>query len=314
MNALTAEAAVRFGFANSSRNVDLSFFGGEPLLEKDLLLHTVDYALTWKHDHGIEKPLRFFVTTNGLPLDEAFLKEARRRNIMVSLSLDGYGRGHDLTRTLPDGSGSFALLEAKFPMILAVYPWIEVLVTFTPRNLPHLSGGVEKLHDSGFRNFMIGPNYEETWSEADLDLLSAEYERLAFLYERKFREGQYIFISLIDTKIASHTRTRGEICSCCDKNDGEIAVAPSGNFYPCLRFVKEDSDRELAIGSLEKGLDRKRRARIMLEAAKEWPECVECGFRGRCFHYCTAVNFKVTGRFNQPPPVLCRQRTELGQG
>lgn len=307
MDRATAEAAVRFGFAHSTRTVDLSFFGGEPLLEKDLLLHTADYALAWQRDQAPGKPLRLFVTTNGLGLDEAFLQEARRRGLIVSLSLDGHGRGHDLTRTLPEGGGSFAALEPKFPAILAVFPWIEVLVTVTPRNLPFLGEGVEKLYACGFRNFIVGPNYEEAWEEPALQRLEEEYRRLASFYEARFRDGHYIYLSLFDTKIAAHTRTRGEICSCCDKNDGEIAVAPSGNIYPCLRFVKEDADHALVLGTLATGLDRKKRAKLMLEAGREWPECLECAFRGRCFHYCTAVNFKVTGRFNQPPAVLCRQ-------
>ena len=307
MSRETAEAAVRFAHANSTKAVDISFFGGEPLLEKEILWHTVAYAREWRSSTGNALPLRFFVTTNGLLLDEPFLEKARETGLEVSLSLDGHGRGHDLTRTLPDGRGSFATLAALFPLILRSVPQIQILVTFTPVNLPFLAEGVEKLYFSGFRRFVIGANYEETWTGPDLDLLADQYRKLAGLYESRLRAGEPLQISLFDPKIAAHTGRIPEICSCCDKNDGEIAVAPSGNLYPCLRFVKGDEDHSLLIGTLAAGIDLKARARIMAAAGRENPACASCGYKGRCFHYCSAVNFKVTGRFDQAPAVLCRQ-------
>ena len=307
MSRETAEAAVRFAHANSTRGVDLSFFGGEPLLEKEVLWHTVDYAHAWRKSVGQTLPLRFFVTTNGMLLDEPFLKKARETSLEVSLSLDGHGRGHDLTRTLPDGSGSFEKLAALFPLILDYFPQIQILVTFTPGNLPYLAEGVEKLYFSGFRRFVVGPNYEETWTEEHLITLAAQYRGLAAFYEARMRADEPIQIGIFDPKIAAHTGRIPEICSCCDKNDGEIAIAPSGNLYPCLRFVKGDEDHALLIGNLATGIDFKARARIMAAAARENPACATCGYRGRCFHYCVAVNFKVTGKFDHAPAVLCRQ-------
>lgn len=307
MSRETAEAAVRFAHANSTRGVDISFFGGEPLLEKDILWHTVAYAHSWRKETGNTLPLRFFVTTNGLLLDKPFLQRARENSLEVSLSLDGHGRGHDLTRTLPDGSGSFASLAERFPLILEYFPQIQILVTFTPANLPFLAEGVEKLYFSGFRRFVVGPNYEETWTDDSLVVMANQYRGLAGFYEARLRAGEPIQVSLFDPKIAAHTGRIPEICSCCDKNDGEIAIAPSGNLYPCLRFVKGDEDHTLLIGTLATGIDRKARAKIMAAAARENPACATCGYKGRCFHYCVAVNFKVTGKFDHAPAVLCRQ-------
>ncbi len=313
MTVETLEKAIRFGFANSSCWLDLTFFGGEPLLEKPLLFHAVEYARQYKERENIALPLRYFVTTNGLLLDEAFMRTAAEKKIKVTVSLDGYGEGHDATRKLPDGSGSFALLEARFAEWLRCDPNLEVLMTATPANVARLADGIEKLFARGFRLFFLGCDHEGGWTEGDLDRLRRAYEALGELYCRCMHEGRYLYLSPIDGKIATRTRPQGELCACCDKNDGEIAVAPSGNLYPCLRFVKCDEDETLRLGSIDTGLDRKRRAAMMVAAAREWAECEPCQFRGRCFHYCMAVNHKVTGRFNQPPGSLCRvEQTAIG--
>ncbi|HNV71907.1 MAG TPA: radical SAM protein [Candidatus Ozemobacteraceae bacterium] len=305
MSRETAEAAVRFAHQQSRTYIDINFFGGEPLLEKDLLWHVIDYAHQYRLEQTETRPIRFFTTTNGVAIDEAFMKRSVDHGLVLSLSLDGHAQGHDLTRTLPDGRGSFETIAANFPLILSHMPQIQVLMTQTPRNVAWLAEGVEKLYHCGFRCFVLGPNFEEPWNVQAAEEWNKQIERIADFVIDRFRHGEFISISNFDAKIRSHTQTRAEVCSCCDKNDGEIAVAPSGNLYPCLRFVKEDRDHELLIGSLRDGLDVRKRARIMAAASREWSDCLECGYRGRCFHYCSAVNFKLNGAFNQPPAFLC---------
>jgi len=303
----TAELAVRFAHENSTRSVDISFFGGEPFLEKETMLHVVSYAQAWRRQEGITKPLRFFATTNGLCLDEETLIQCRDAGITLSLSLDGHGSCHDATRPLPDGRGSFEVLAPRFPLIQRYVPDIPVLATFSTRTVDRLADGIEKLFFCGFRTFSVGINYEEEWPEAALETLREQYRHLAAFYEARFRGGERMSLNVFDTKIAAHIHPECERCACCDQNDGEIAIAPSGNIYPCLRLVKRDDDPTLCLGNIATGLDRKRRAKIMLEAGREWPDCAACRHRGRCFHYCSALNVKVTGRFNQPPAALCRE-------
>jgi uncharacterized protein len=306
MSRETAREAVHFAFQQSRRHTDLTFFGGEPLLEKELLLETVDYARTLHHKMYPEKSLRFFTTTNGVLLDEAFLTAARERGIRLTLSLDGYREGHDLARKRPDGSGSFSLIEENFRAIFTHTPEIELLMTFTPANIGFLAAGIENLYAAGFRVFNLGPNYEEPWPEPALTILKDQFARIGDFYLRCFRGNRHIFVSTIDGKIATRTHPRGNLCSCCDKEDGEIAIAPSGNIYPCLRFVKTDQDHTLLLGNIKTGLDLRKRAGILAAAGREWEDCRKCGYRGRCFHYCSAINFRITGDFSHPPPVLCR--------
>lgn len=302
-----AETAIRFGHQNSTDHLDVSFFGGEPFLESDLLFETIAYARAWRKSEGLNLPLRFFSTTNGLLLDEKLLGQCHKEKITLSLSLDGHGSCHDATRPRVNGTGSFDHIASHFPQILHYYPNIQILSTYTPKNIDRLAEGIEKLYYCGFRYFTVGLNYEEPWSDNALESMQREYERLGRFYVDRYESGQPVSISLFDSRIASHVNSACERCSCCDKNDGEIAVAPSGNIYPCLRLVKTDEDHTLLLGNVKTGMDRKLRAKIMLEAGREWSECLACGHRGRCFHYCSAVNFKVNGRFNQPPHILCLQ-------
>jgi uncharacterized protein len=306
MSRETLEKAVRFAIQNSRTTADLSFFGGEPLLEKDLLWHGIRYAKQWCETLSPAPRLRFFVTSNGTLLDRAFLDRAATEGLVVSLSLDGYGEFHDRTRIDADGHGSFAVIEQHIPDILAVFPRIDVLMTSTPANIGTLAESVERLAERGFRVFHFGPNYEEPWAPEALAELRRQYERIADWYARAFSRTDLLpTISTFDTKIAAHACVQRELCSCCDKHEGEIAIAPSGNIYPCLRFVKEDTDHELLLGTLDQGLDVKKRARIMVQAGQEWDDCRECGHLGRCWHYCSAVNFKVTSSFKRPPAALC---------
>ncbi len=311
MSPETAEEAVRFAHRHSRTYVDITFFGGEPLLEKELLFHVIDYTHRYRREAGETRPVRFFTTTNGVAIDEPFLARAVENKLVLSLSLDGHARGHDLTRTLPEGGGSFETIAEKFPLILRYMPNIQVLMTQTPRNVAWLAEGVEKLYACGFRCFVLGPNFEEPWNVQAAEEWNQQITRIADFIIERFRRNEFISVSNFDVKIRAHTQTKAEVCSCCDKNDGEIAVAPSGNLYPCLRFVKEDRDHELLIGNLRDGLDVRKRARIMAAAGREWQDCIECGYRGRCFHYCSAVNYKLSGQFNQPPAFLCHTEQAL---
>ncbi|MBF0406238.1 MAG: radical SAM protein [Candidatus Riflebacteria bacterium] len=305
MDRETAEQAVRFGHENSSGHLDISFFGGEPFLEQDLMFHVIEYAHSWRSKEGITMPLRFFATTNGLLLNEDTIRRSVDAGIVLSLSLDGHGACHDATRPLPDGTGSFARIAENFPALLQICPNIQVLATFSSRNIKFLSEGIEKLYYCGFRHFSVGLNYEETWSDDAVATMRNEYKALGNFYEERYKSGNPASITIFDSRIASHVNKSCERCACCDKHDGEIAVAPSGNIYPCLRLVKTDEDHSVLLGNVKTGMDRKLRAKIMVESAREWHECKECGYRGRCFHYCGAVNYKVNGRWNQPPHILC---------
>lgn len=307
MSPATLEAAIRFAYAESGRHLDLTFFGGEPLLEKELIRRAVEYSERHRAAVAPAKPVRYFVTTNGLLCDGPFLDFCRAARVKPTLSLDGYGAGHDRTRTLPDGSGSFDAIARNFDAILGRYPLIDVLTTFSPASVAGLADGVIRLRGRGFRRFFIGGDYESAWTEADYGEMRRQFEALGSFYIDRIREGDDLYLSVIDSKIASRAKAGCELGPCCCGEEGEIAVAPSGNLYPCLRFVKTDTDEALRIGSLATGLDRVKRARIMARSGRECPACAACAHRGRCFHYCGAVNHKTTGAFEHPPAALCRE-------
>lgn len=305
MDRSTAEAAIRFGFAHSAAHADFTFFGGEPLLELETLLHAVDYAEAYRRDHCPGKSARYFTTTNGTRLTAAAIDELSARGVRVTLSLDGDGAGHDLTRRTPAGGGSFDRIAANFPAILEKLPGIDLLMTYRPENLPLLAAGVAGLAARGFRNFFLGADHEAAWDGASLDLLRAQYGELGAFWRARLLAGEPVYLDRIDGKILTRLRADAETCSCCTRGEGEIAVAPSGRLYPCLRFVKEDRDRSEAIGTLESGIDLRRRARILAESSREPGECRACALRARCFHHCGAMNFRTTGVRGRPPASLC---------
>lgn len=307
------EQAVRFAFSESKNLVDLTFFGGEPLLEKELLRHGVEYAHRYKEETGATQTLRAFSTTNGLGADDEFLQWCLKWNVRLTLSLDGWGEWHDKTRHFHDGRGSFSLLEPRFPAFLSAFPEMNILLTVTPLNLDGLAEGVANLYGAGFRHFYAGPDFEIDWSEEDFGRLDRELGKLAEFWAEKLRSADPCWLDRVDARVAARIFPQCRARDCCGRGEGEIAIAPSGNLYPCLRFVKDDRDDSLRIGHLDTGVDRKKRAKIMLAAEKEPAECQECAAHGRCFHYCGALNFRASGNFGRPPASLCRaERIAIG--
>ena len=141
MSAETARTAIRN--CASGENCGIIFFGGEPLLRRDLIFDTIRWC------EGLS-PGRFHykVTTNGTLLDEDFLREARAARLAVALSLDGVGSAHDSMRVFPDGTGTYGRILPKLHALTAWQPYAPVMMTVNPETVASFAAGVRALKDS----------------------------------------------------------------------------------------------------------------------------------------------------------------------
>ncbi len=140
--------------SGSQKQLRILFFGGEPLLEFDLLRFVVETGSEMARSAG--KSIGFDMTTNGIPLDEEMLGFLSEHGIKLLLSIDGTRSVHDKHRPMRDGSASYDQIMGKIPLLKAYQPWLGTRLTVHTDTIGRLSDGVRHLHQRGINQFLIG--------------------------------------------------------------------------------------------------------------------------------------------------------------
>lgn len=299
----TAKKSVDFALSHSHDEFQLSFFGGEPLLMWDLMQKATAYAREKCSEKSI--PPVFTVTTNGVLLDEEKCKWLKDQEFHIAVSIDGNDRMHDCCRTYPDGSSSHDDSVRGAKIVQAYYEKFELVSVVTPENVNYLYEGVEYLIKEGFTDITLNPDFYSEWNEAQLDNWTEQFKLIGNLYIDCFRNNSPVRISFIDSKIITHLKNGYEQCDKCRFGLDEMAVAPSGNIYPCERLVGNDTGEHI-IGDIYNGFDVQRMVEIKNGngfASNE--ECLECELAPRCMNWCHCVNIALTGDMNTTDGIVC---------
>ncbi|MGE5615212.1 MAG: radical SAM protein [Bacillota bacterium] len=299
----TAKKAVDLICMKNEENAGSSgiiFFGGEPLIEKDLIHDTVDYCRRKGKETG--RLFHFKITTNGLLLDEQFMKYANDNGILVALSHDGIREAHNMHRKDKSGEGTFDSLSAKIDMVLSYQPYAPVLMVVNPDTVEFYAESVMYLYEKGFKYIICSLNYAGKWNEETLGILEKQYQELAeFYYEKTLLEDKF-YLSPFEVKISSHINRESYCRERCELGKKQVSVGPDGKLYPCVQFV---GDENYSIGNVDDGLDENRRNMIYRMNEKEKAECADCAVKDRCNHHCGCLNKQATGYINRVSPVLC---------
>jgi uncharacterized protein len=294
MTLATAKATV--DLAGNAKRAGIIFFGGEPLLLKDLIYDTVAYARS-KEKQGSKCRYFFKITTNGLLLDDEFIDYAKKENMFIAISIDGAKQAHDLHR-----NNSYDKVKAAAKKLLAVKPYSPVLMTIRPDTLSMFADGVKNLFELGFSYVIPSLDYASEWEEEHLPELTRQYELLAKLYiEKTLREDKFYF-SPFDVKISSHINNKTYCHERCELGLRQLSVGADGVLYPCVQFVGDD---EFSMGNVFDGIDEERRQFLYSRNEEEKPGCAQCVIRARCNHYCACLNRQATGSIDEISPMLC---------
>jgi uncharacterized protein len=280
------------------------FFGGEPLLHKELICDLVAEARRMEQ----LGPARFHfkVTTNGLLLDDDFLQFAVDEDLLIAMSLDGTREAHDRHRRLPDGSPSFERVMPTLRKLLAARPYASVLMVVNPDTAANLVDSVSFLLDEGCRYLIVSLNYAGNWTETDLELLRQQYERLGDLYIEWTRQGRKFYLSPFEVKLSSHIQGE-EVCKeHCELGNRQLSVDPQGFLFPCVQFTAAGPDSRWCIGDVSSGIDETKRTLLHDESQAEKGSCGQCAIRRRCHNTCGCLNWQTTGSVARVSPVLCR--------
>ena len=295
------KAALDFLVKNSGtrRNLEVDFFGGEPLLNLGVVKQLVEYGRSIEKEHG--KNFRFTLTTNGVLLNDEFTEFANRELDNVVLSLDGRKEVHDPMRPFPNGSGSYDTVVPKYQRFVKARGGKKYYLrgTFTRRNLA-FTEDVLHMADLGFTELSMEPvvspdDAEYAIRPEDVPVICGEYDRLAktMLARKKEGKGFQFFHFMIDLSGGPCVYKR---LSGCGSGTEYLAVTPWGDLYPCHQFVGQE---EFLLGNVEEGILRQdivRRFKSVNVYAKE--ACRDCFARFYCSGGCAANAYSFTGDLN----------------
>lgn len=317
MSLETGKRALDFLIEKSGgvRNLEVDFFGGEPLLNFDVVREITRYGRELEAKHG--KKIRFTMTTNGSLLDDESIDFINAEMSNVVLSIDGRPEVNDYMRPFEDGSGSYETVIPKFKKLVERRGDGEYYVrgTFTRRNLD-FTADVLHLVDSGFNAVSVEPvvlpeESEYSIRKEDLPAIFAEYEKLALEYIARAKAGRpftfFHFMIDLDGGPCAIKRAKG-----CGSGCEYVAVTPDGSIYPCHQFAGEE---KFKMGNIFDGvIDENIRNTFAHCNLIENPTCADCWAKYYCGSGCAANNFHMEGNVMKPYSIACeleRARVEF---
>ena len=282
--------------SGSRRNLEVDFFGGEPLMNFQVVKDLVAYARSVEKERG--KNFRFTLTTNGVLVDDDVIEWANRECSNVVLSLDGRKEIHDRFRVDYAGNGSWEKIVPKFQKFVEARGGREYYMrgTFTHAN-PDFLKDIRQMLDLGFRELSMEPvvcaaGDPSALTEEDLPIVMEQYEKLAQLMLQHDKQGKpftfYHYMIDLAGGPCIYKRISG-----CGSGTEYMAVTPWGDLYPCHQFVGEERFR---LGNIWDGVTNRE---VQEEFAScnvyAHPECRDCWARLYCSGGCAANAYHATG-------------------
>lgn len=296
--------------SGNRRNLEVDFFGGEPLMNLEVVKQLVAYGRSREADSN--KRFRFTLTTNGMLLNEEIMDFCNREMSNVVLSLDGRREVNDYMRPTRNQRGSsYDIIVPKFRRFAASRAGKDYYVrgTFTRHNLD-FAEDVKHFADLGFEQMSIEPVVaapEEPYAirAEDLPVIMAEYDSLAKEYIKRKKEGNgfHFFHFMIDLNQGPCVAKR---LSGCGSGTEYLAVTPWGDFYPCHQFVGQE---EFLMGNVDTGIvrtDIRDEFKLCNVYAKE--KCRDCFARFYCSGGCAANAYNFHGSITDAYDIGCEMQ------
>ena len=282
--------------SGSRHNLEVDFFGGEPLMNFEVVKKLVKYAR--EQEKLYNKNFRFTLTTNGLLIDEDVIAFVNKEMSNVVLSLDGRKEVHDSLRKTISGQGSYDIIIPKFKKLVEARGGKNYYIrgTFTHNNIDFLKD-ILHMADLGFTELSMepvvcAPDEPYALTEKDLPILKEQYELLAKEMIKRDSEnrGFTFYHYMLDL---THGPCIYKRISGCGSGTEYLAVTPWGDLYPCHQFV---GDEKFKLGDIYNGIvNTKVRDEFKLCNAYARPECKDCWAKLYCSGGCAANSYHATG-------------------
>ena len=307
----TGKQALDFLIANSGsrRNLEVDFFGGEPLMNWDVVKQLVAYGREQEKLH--DKHFRFTLTTNGVLLNDEIMEFCNREMSNVVLSLDGRKEINDKMRPFRNGSGSYDMIVPKFQKFAESRGQKNYYVrgTFTRNNLD-FADDVIHYADLGFQQMSMEPvvaDPAEDYAirEEDIPQILKEYDKLALEYIKRKKEGRgfNFFHFMLDLTAGPCVAKR---LAGCGSGTEYLAVTPWGDLYPCHQFVGQE---KFLLGNVDEGITNtevRDEFKLCNVYAKE--KCRNCFARFYCSGGCAANSYNFHGSITDAYDIGCQMQ------
>jgi len=304
----TAKAAIDFLIEKSSTNYNLEvdFFGGEPLLNFEVVKGAVEYARSLEQAKG--KKFRFTLTTNALHLPDTAIDFINSQMHNVVISIDGRKEVHNYNRSTKNKSPSFDIvLENAKRLTKNRKADYFVRGTFTSDNLD-FTNDVLAMYDYGFKGISLEPvvlkeNHPQAITQKHVPQIVAEYEKLAGKYLEYRQSGKWFTFFHFNLNLYDGPCEK-KLLSSCGAGCGYIAVTPSGKIYPCHQFISLPAYEigDVIKKQYDKTIPLKFGSKNTVTAK---PKCSDCWAQYYCSGGCAAANVKYSGTISEPCPVSC---------
>lgn len=292
--------------SGNRRNIEIDFFGGEPLMNWEVVKELVDYGRSLEKEFN--KNFRFTLTTNGVLLDDEKVAYINENMENVVLSLDGTKATNDLMRPAINGAGTYDVIVPKFKNLVEKRGTKSYYVrgTFTRFNTD-FAKDVIHMADLGFKLTSVEPvvsepHHDYTLRESDLPKIFSEYEALAeAIVQREGTDKAFKFFHfMVDLSQGPCVIKR---LSGCGAGSEYIAVTPEGDIYPCHQFV---GNPDFVMGSVNTGdIDLSLSKAFKDAHVYNKPKCKECWAKFYCSGGCHANAYNFNQDINQPYDLGC---------
>jgi uncharacterized protein len=315
----TGKKAIDFLINNSGsrRNLEIDFFGGEPLMNFDVVKELVAYGR--EREKEFNKNIRFTITTNGILLDDDKIEYINENMDNVILSIDGRPEVNDRMRKTLNGKGTYDIITENYKNFVSKREGLYyVRGTFTRYNLD-FAEDIKHLLDLGFANVSVEPvvtdsKYDYALRDEDIDTICTEYDRLSDMYIAEAKEGRPFDFFHFNVDLNQGPCVIKRV-SGCGAGTEYVAVSPEGDIYPCHQFVGNTAYR---LGNLN---DEKFENRLYDTFNKAHiynkKDCTECWARFYCSGGCHANALNTNGDIMKPYRLGCeleKKRVECAIG
>lgn len=292
--------------SGNRRNLEVDFFGGEPLMNFDVVKELVKYGREIEGKYN--KNFRFTITTNGLLLDDSTIEFINENMDNVVLSLDGRKEVNDNMRKTLNDNGSYDLILPKFKKLVDTRDGKDYYIrgTFTSKNLD-FSKDILHFYEEGFKNVSVEPvvtseEMDYAIRKEHLEKILKEYELLSkeFINIKKKDKEFLFFHFMIDLNQGPCIAKRATGCGA---GSEYLAVTPEGDFYPCHQFVGES---KFNMGNVFDGI-KKLELREVFKKANIYnkEECGECWAKYYCSGGCHANAYYAHNNILKPYEIGC---------
>jgi uncharacterized protein len=309
MNWETAKKAVDFLFERSRKKPDLKilFFGGEPMLEFELIKEIVLYVEEKRAESG--QNISFDMTTNGTLFDEDRASFLSEHGVKYLISIDGDRETHDLHRPTTDGESSYLRIIRGLPFFKRYQPWLGARMTVHHDTVDRIHKNVIHLAGLGFNQFLVGPATGIEWSNRGLDTYRDQMIIVTRWLKGELDQGHHFRINSLEESVAMMGGKRN--LWGCRAGRHSITVTARGTIFPCSKMLGVDNlEGVYPLGTLGDGITEiNNRLSLCGMVPVDRQTCLDCRWADTCMGGCFATNYQATGSLFGSDPFECRLKS-----